>query len=175
MLFNKEIKPGYWFIIKAISLMVLWKVMYYSGFLDSSGINSWLTNRVGGDTSIFFQLIGYDSQFDQSNLVIDGIRSVFIGHPCNGLELHALFLGFIIITPGKLIVKFWYGVLGIALIYGINILRVYLLGTNFINNPSTFEFNHKYTYLGLVYLLVFILWIIWVEVVNKKSLAQAIK
>lgn len=167
-----KLRSGHWFIIKAVALILLWKLAYVWVIEDHTNINPWLTNLVGSSTSIFFNWFGQNSQFDGYALTIGGLRSVTIAHACNGLELHALFLGFILITPGRPLIKVIYSLGGIVLIFLINVCRVYLLGLNYLNNLSTFEFNHKYTYLGMVYLLIFLLWIVWIEWINKKHFAR---
>ncbi|MEQ8471347.1 MAG: archaeosortase/exosortase family protein [Marinoscillum sp.] len=172
-LFGKKLSAGQLFIIRALGLIVVWKVAYSMVIAPYTTINPWLTNAVGSSTAAFFDWFGMNSQFQNGFLYINNLQSVFIGHPCNGLELHALFIGFLLISPGTVLKKVLYTCVGVMLIFLANIVRVYLLGFNYVNNPSTFEFNHKYTYLGLVYLLIFILWIVWIEVVNKRRIVEA--
>lgn len=172
-LFGKKLSAGQLFIIKAVGLIVIWKMAYALVIAPYTSINPWLTNAVGVSTATFFDWFGMTSHFYHGFLYINDLPSVFIGNPCNGLELHALFLGFLLISPGAVWKKILYSCLGILLIFLANIVRVYLLGFNYVNNPSTFEFNHKYTYLGLVYVLIFVLWIVWIEVINKRKIVEA--
>jgi exosortase/archaeosortase family protein len=171
-LFGKEIRSSHWFIFRAISLIVLWKVFYFLILIPFFNINEWLTNNVGNTTSSLFNVFSRESLFDGRYLFIEGQKSVIIADSCNGLEVYALFVGFIIMAPGRLITKIIYCLGGLAILFSSNILRVYLLGLNYLNNYSTFEFNHHYTYQGLIYLIIFALWLIWIEVINKKYFAK---
>jgi exosortase/archaeosortase family protein len=166
-------KPRNWFITKAISLVLLWEIVYDTLISKHTNIDFWLTNKVGESTGQLFNWLGKSSHFDGRYLYVDNIKSVVVADACNGLGLFALFLGFIIITPGKILHKFLYSIAGLTVLFFINMTRVYLLSVNYLKNPSTFEFNHKYTYLWLIYLAVFFLWILWLEVINKKHFARS--
>lgn len=170
-----HIRPGQWLIIKGIALILFLKTIYILIIAKYTNVDDWLTRAVGSSTAKLCSWLGRESRFEEGFLILSGIRSVYIGNACNGLELYALFSGFLLITPGKLLSKALYVLLGSGLIFLINTARVYLLGINFIHNPSTFEFNHKYTYLGLVYLAVFVLWMVWVELISKKELVREIE
>ncbi|MFH6985295.1 archaeosortase/exosortase family protein [Marinoscillum luteum] len=170
---GRELSRGYLFIIKAIGLIIIWKIAYLQVIAPYTPINRWLTQMVGVSTAGFFDWFGQKSYFDGQFLFINDIQSVLVADGCNGLELFALFLGFLIISPGSFLGKFLYSLGGVLLIFLANIIRVYLLGFNYLNNPSTFEFNHKYTYLGFVYLIIFTLWILWIEVINKRKFIEA--
>jgi exosortase/archaeosortase family protein len=166
-------KPRNRFIIKAVSLVLIWEVSYFTFISKYTGIDSWLTGKVGESTGYVFNWLGLKSHFDGKYLYINEMKSVLVADGCNGLGLFALFIGFILITPGKIIHKLLYSLVGLSLLFFANLTRVYLLGVNYINNPSTFVFNHKYTYLWAVYLIVFALWMIWLEIINKKHFGKS--
>ena len=94
---------------------------------------------------------------------IDGTHGVLIGAPCNGLNLFALFAGFIIIFPGKIIQKLIFIPIGILIIHVINIFRLVALALVVLYKPESLEFNHKYTFTIVVYAFIFVMWIIWVN------------
>ena len=171
--FGTKISSRNWFITKAIVLILCWQFVYHMVLAPYTSIDEWLTKNVGNGTAWVFRQFGEDSSFREGYLYVNGVRSVGIADPCNGLELYALFIGFILITPGRLITKVVFGLFGFTLLYTANIGRVYLLGVNFLKNPASFEFNHKYTYLWSVYFIVFVLWMVWIEVINKKSFAKS--
>ncbi len=162
------------FLVKGIGLLVIWQIVY-SMMLEPSGvIDLPLTYLVSEGATTALNWLGVDSYYESYQhklepalsgtiLYIDGVQSVGIGNACNGLEIMVLFIGFLLIFPGKANTKIWYLLFGLLLIYIANIIRVILLGINYIESPSTFDFNHKYTYKIAVYVIVFILWVIWVE------------
>ncbi len=115
------------------------------------------TFKVLGDTE--FQSVG-----------IDGSEGVWVGAACNAVTLFFLFAVFILAYPGHQKSKLWYVPLGIFTIHVINILRVMALALIAFYHPNWLDFNHTYTFTFLVYGLIFLLWIIWVnKFANKTS------
>jgi len=94
---------------------------------------------------------------------IDGTHGLWIGDPCNGLTLFALFTGFIIAYPGPLKKKLWFIPVGIIAIHFINIIRIVALSliVYYFPDPEVLDFNHTYTFTLLVYGFVFSLWYVW--------------
>jgi exosortase family protein XrtF len=99
---------------------------------------------------------------------VDGAHPIWIGGPCDGVAIMAIFLIFVSAFPGNQIHKLWYIPLGILLIHFINVLRV--AGLTLINfyAPEYLDFNHNYTFTFLVYGFIFILWITWVNKFSKR-------
>jgi exosortase family protein XrtF len=94
---------------------------------------------------------------------VDGAHPVWIGRPCNGLSVIAIFCIFILVFPGKMTHKFWFIPSGILIIHFINIFRVCALATISYYKPEYLNFNHTYTFTILVYGLIFLLWMFWVN------------
>lgn len=161
------------FLIKALLLFVLWKLFELHPLktkIDAIIINSLtLSSRyILSDVLNIPTVI--DKSFFESD-TLDVIRildsgEVRIGSNCAGLDLFALFAGFIFAFPGKWRNKLWYIPIGLLLIHTLNILRVCALA--FINYkwPLTLDFNHKYTFTSLMYLIIFGLWMLWVKSVS---------
>ena len=94
---------------------------------------------------------------------IDGTLGVWIGDPCNGFSLFALFLIFMITYPGPWKQKLWYIPLGLLAIHLVNVLRIVALTIILDNNSEWLDFNHNYTFNIIVYSFVFFLWYIWAK------------
>lgn len=155
------------FFAVALLLYIGWYFVYElylhpMGFLDVMVINN----------SIFFtehllQLLGYDVFTQEMDAIrtigIDGTHGLWIGDPCNGLTLFALFSGFIIAFPGPWKHKLWFIPAGIILIHFMNIIRITALSLIVKHAPEALEFNHTYTFTFLVYGFIFILWVTWVN------------
>ena len=98
----------------------------------------------------------------QATLVLmNGQPAVIVGVPCNGLVLYALFGGFVLAFPGPWQRKLWFIPTGIALIWGLNVLRVAALAINQYYAHQTVDFNHHYTFTFVVYGFIFGLWMLW--------------
>ena len=101
--------------------------------------------------------------FAEETVMIDNEPVVLVADECNGLELFVLYAGFIICFPGKIKFKLIFIPIGILLIYFVNVIREIVLALNYKFFRESFEFNHKYTYVLIVYIFVFILWRIWIK------------
>ncbi|MGZ3900805.1 MAG: exosortase X [Bacteroidia bacterium] len=101
---------------------------------------------------------------------IDGSNGVWVGSNCNAITLFSLFSVFIIAYPGNQRDKFWYIPLGIILIHVLNILRVVALALIANYAPEYLDFNHTYTFTFLVYSIIFLSWIVWVNKFSNRKI-----
>ncbi|MFY0626283.1 MAG: archaeosortase/exosortase family protein [Reichenbachiella sp.] len=161
------------FLIKAAIVFVVWQIAYHGFIKPNETIDNTLTEWVTASSVFGLTLLGFDSSSIDNVIYINEIQSVKVANGCNGLELVALFLGFLICFPGNLKSKIVYGIFGSIAIELINILREITLALNYNYFRATFDINHKYTYALLVYAFVFIVWKHWIErysVIAKKHL-----
>jgi exosortase family protein XrtF len=166
--------PFVLFFIKAIGFYILWYLIYElwlhpQGRLDLFVIDQiiLLSSRIL--SSLGFTLIDFPYDSHTRSIGIDGTHGLWVGDPCNGLTLFALFSGFILAFPGSIKHKLWFIPLGILSIHLLNVLRVVALTTVQFYFPDWVDFNHTYTFTILVYSYVFLLWMIWVNKFYKKD------
>lgn len=120
------------------------------------------------------KLLGYKTftvlqDRDYQVVGIDGSGGVWVGSNCNAITLFSLFSVFIIAYPGNVKNKLWFIPLGIIFIHFLNILRVTALVLIAYYSPSSLNFNHTYTFTFIVYALIFLLWVIWVNKYSSKK------
>ena len=161
--------------IRAVIAFVMWLIVYHGYIIPDGRLNKLLTNSVIAGTNYGLNLIGYDtsSSVASSMVYIDNQPVVLVADACNGLELFALYTGFLICFPGRIKYKMIFIPLGIGLIYLVNVMREITLAINYKFFQETFDFNHKYTYVFIVYLFVFAIWRFWLNrysslALNKK-------
>lgn len=163
---NSQYKIVIVFILKAILVYVAWFI--FNDFVVlQSGLNDWLNYRVAQDASMFLKLLGYTTSIEPGNhqflIDVNTKRMVGVGNPCNGLELFVLFAGFVLCFPGGTKKKLWFIPMGIITIHIANFIRAASLALIQFYHPAYLEFNHHYTFVVLVYGIIFGLWIIWVN------------
>jgi exosortase family protein XrtF len=163
---NKELIR---FLASAFFLLLLW-VLLTSFFPSVVADMHYNIIRPQADISAFFlRLFGYVVDQDymvngcEARLVFAGGGSLCIGSGCSGLELFILFFGFILLMRGRLKDKLWFIPLGFAAILLLNIIRIILLAVIFYHTPQYLDFNHKYTFVIIVYGAIFGLWVLWVN------------
>ena len=113
--------------------------------------------------------IGYPGQIYQSEdelsiiYVIGNRYAVPIVEGCNSMSIIILFLAFIVAFSGSLKATILYGLVGIATIYFMNILRILALSKLMYLYPDHQEILHGLVFPSIIYGTVLILWIIWVN------------
>jgi exosortase family protein XrtF len=168
--------PVYFFLLKALLLYLFWYLFYELwlhplGIFDSLIIDNLIKSGEFIITNLGYTLIPEpDPKWAIRTLGIDGTHGIWIGDPCNGISLFALFTGFVIAYPGPLKTKLWFIPLGLVAIHLVNICRIVALVLITLYAPEYLEFNHTYTFTIAVYSFVFLLWMLWA---NKLAVPKA--
>jgi exosortase/archaeosortase family protein len=170
------------FVTALVVLIVLWKVVY-NNWLVGFGINDPLTAWVGSHGASMLKIWGYNSfcqQVDPTQslfyqrvtILLNNEPAVTIDDSCNGLELYAVWLGFLFAYGSKNlktlpIILISLG--GCFLIYLINVLRVSGLALLVHYRVPYFEYFHKYVFATFIYLIIFLMMWFWTDQVNKSN------
>jgi len=166
---------GLFFLVKSLLIYLVWVISYRLFLHEKSPIDFFLIDNLTSWTAKILQLFNYKmmtfpADVDRLGAVgIDGSHGVLIGYPCNGLELFALFTGFVMAYPGTIIKKLWFIPLGIISIHILNLFRVIGLALLSYYAPEKLEFNHTYTFTFLIYTYVFMLWMLWALKLSTKG------
>ena len=151
------------FAIKSLLTFLVWLILYYGFILPDGRLNTILTNSVIAGTSVGLTIFGYNAHGEGNLIYINEEPVVLVADACNGLELFALYVGFLLCFPGKPKYKLIFIPIGISLIYVINVAREVVLALNYKFFQESFDFNHKYTYVFIVYIFVFVIWRFWLN------------
>jgi len=154
------------FLLKIFGLFLLWEFLYDLYLHPNSSLDSWVVNSTVFLAVKLLNIIGYPTFMGGANRLfgIDNTGGLWVGDPCNGLVLFALFSTFIISFPGKITRKLLYIPLGIIVIYLLNVLRMVALAViQFYYSRSSVEFHHSYTFTFLVYGAILLMWFLWVK------------
>ena len=89
---------------------------------------------------------------------------------CNGLSVMILFVAFIIAFSGKFKNTLLFLIFGIVVINILNVLRITLICMALYSYPQFEDFLHGGLFPLVIYGVVFILWVIWVN--NYSSYAR---
>ncbi|GAB5539638.1 MAG: archaeosortase/exosortase family protein [Salibacteraceae bacterium] len=160
--------PVYRFLMKAVLLYALWYIAYQQLLKHITNIDlavirnleflsGWILENTG------YTLIAESEIASVRTIGIDGTHGLWIGDPCNGLTLFALFTGFLLAYPGPWKKKLWFIPFGLITIHALNVLRIVGLALTvyYFPDPEVLDFNHTYTFTILVYGYVFFLWYLW--------------
>jgi len=115
--------------------------------------------------------LGYDVYKTYDIVWVTGTRGVFIDRVCIGLDLIASFIILILAYPAKAKFKAIFTFLGVVLIIGLNSLRVFTLVYNqILTKGYSPSIDPHYTFNILVYLIIFLVWALYVNVNEKAQL-----
>lgn len=166
------------FLGAAFFLLLLW-VLLTSFFPGIVADMHYSIIKPQADISAFFlRLFGYVVDQDymvndcEARLVFAGSGSICIGDGCSGLELFILFFGFILLMRGRIKDKLWFIPAGVLAILILNIIRIIVLSLIFYHTPEYLDFNHKYTFVIIVYGAIFGLWVLWVNKFSHRGDAK---
>ncbi len=158
------------FLGAAFILLLVW--VMFSSFLPTvvNDMHYMIIKPQADICAYFMRLFGYEVDQDY---MVNGCEArlmfpergggVCVGSGCSGLELFVLFFGFILLMKGRLIDKLWFIPLGFLGILVLNIIRIISLAIIYYHKPEYLDFNHKYTFVIIVYGAIFGLWVLWVN------------
>lgn len=151
------------FIAKALVIFILWYLLYELWLLPDGSLDRWLSLNIIGTSAGIIEFFGYDVFTVNRIIGIGEYPGIEIVNGCNGIAAMGLFLGFIIAYPGDWKNKASFCLAGIGIIYLVNILRVITLTITQVKWPEFFDFTHDYSTTAIFYIVIFVLWMVWVN------------
>lgn len=157
-------------------LYILLSVVYklYLQYSDGSKFYpDYMTNLVSLQSETLLNSFGYQTQVvphpdePSMKLILNGEYLARIIEGCNSISVVILFLSFIVAFSGKLKTTFFYILSGSVLIYTVNLLRIVILTLGLYHYPEYSDVLHAVIFPGIIYGVVFLLWIFWVNRFSK--------
>jgi exosortase/archaeosortase family protein len=176
---NEVIKKYNLYALREVALfMIITLVIHYS-FRAWAGplqfypirelvldIRGWLSETVYYQSKyIILNIMRLDVVVDDTKQIMYFPNNGYLGvnMSCSGfkqlLQLIILFL----VYPGPWKHKVWYIPGGTLLVYFTNILRILSLALVVQSNPANFDVAHDYIVRPFFYVVIFAMWVIWVE------------
>ncbi len=165
----KENKQAIYFLLifvgSYLTLNSLYGVYINYWVPDPDPLTQWITQQVSFLLSLIDPDIHAVEVPGSGNVAIDNSarRVLLVFEGCNGLNVMIVFVCFLAAFRGNAKATFFFAIAGILMIYVMNLGRVatlYYIAEQF---PRYLYFFHKYLLTGLLYIVVFGLWILWVN------------
>ena len=162
------------FALKALGIFLLWYVLYELWLLPDGRLDHWVALRVIDGAALVTRLFGFEVWMHDRVVTIAGNNGIQMVDGCTGISAIGLFLGFVWAYPGQNRSRLYFSLLGIAIIYLVNILRIATLMLMQEWAPQFFDFTHDYSTTTIFYLVIFLLWMLWVRIAEgfDGSMAQ---
>lgn len=143
---------------------------FYLDFSDGSKYYpDYITNTVAMQTEDLLNVFGYESQAlvnpDEPSMKLI-VRDKYVARViegCNSVSVIILFVSFIIAFAGRKRTTFLYALAGSVLIYAVNLLRIVILSIGLFHYPWRKEILHTVIFPLMIYGMVFLLWMFWVN------------
>ncbi len=100
-------------------------------------------------------------------LIVNGNYLARVIEGCNGISIIILFVAFIVAFASRLKPTLLYVLAGSVLIYSINLARIVLLSIGLYHYPELEVVLHTVIFPALIYGVVFLLWVFWVNTFSK--------
>lgn len=160
------------FLLVYLMLSLSYKV-YLESSKDSKYYPDYITSLVAKQSKALLNTFGYQTETvnhpnEPSIKLI--IREKYVARAvegCNSLSVIILFVSFMIAFAGKLKPTFFYILVGSVLIYSVNLIRIVILSIGLYHYPWRREILHTVIFPLIIYGLVFLLWMVWVNNFSK--------
>ena len=151
-----------------VALSFIYK--FYLQFSDGSKFYpDYMTHLVAKQSEAVLDTFGYNADVlphpnePSMKLLVNEKYVARIIEGCNSISVIILFIAFVIAFSGKLKTTFFYMLSGSVLIYTVNLLRIIILSIGLYFYPDHSEFLHTVVFPSIIYGVVFLLWIFWVN------------
>ncbi len=168
-------------VVKTVLLrgFILWSVfsiLYYYVFLPHGRFVKAFTHLTSVSTILVLNKY-YSSNFiigsytPLGEIIRLGNKNIlYIMDTCSGFKLFFLYIGFIICAPGIFKRKIQYAIIGVIIIYLLNILRCVAISILVITRPHWTYIAHHYVFNIIVYSAIFFLWLSFLKLKKINTL-----
>ena len=168
------------FLKRALIIFIIWKLIYhlflFNGRIIDKPLTDWSTKGAEKLMQVFYPdatlLIKEECNlspelnnelFCFDYLYLNGRKIVGVADPCNALELYVLYIGFLFAFPASLKRVLLFSVIGILVIYMVNIIRLAALASMNMHRVNAVDMAHHYIFKMIVYVLIFGLWVLFIK------------
>jgi len=135
----------------------------------------YITHLVAKQSSTLLNGIGYHAVIvpheaqPTMKLFVEGQYLARIIEGCNAMSIIILFIAFVISFAEKRRKTALFIFAGAVIIYAANIVRITLLAVALYEYPNYEQVLHGVVFPGIIYGMVFLLWMLWVRMLSKKT------
>ncbi|RYD56514.1 MAG: hypothetical protein EOP56_12530 [Sphingobacteriales bacterium] len=146
------------FLIKAFMLFVLWRVAYFFILQPTDFPDKQLIDLVlAGTRQLLLPFYGQVLCIGDT-IVINGRSALTVYKQCNGLDMMATYLGFLLSLPVNKSKLLLFAVGAPVIIYLLNLLRCFLLAILFYKGFQPHSFTHHQLFELFIYGFTFLMW-----------------
>ena len=143
-------------------------LLEYTGFHE---LELFMANQVFMPSAWFVKhVIGYElNTYETTLYFLPDKGYIEVNGSCSGLKQFYQWLFLMILFPGPWKKKLWYIPLGMLVIHLENIFRIIILSVILIHWPDQWHFLHDWVLRPFFYVVIFLMWVLWVEKVRGRK------
>ena len=145
------------FFSTSIVTFLSWKALYNFLLIDSK-IDLWMILNVVKSSSYLLNIFNFTTNVALNEISISGEKGILVEHGCNILKIFGIYISFIIGYPNSLRKKGLYCIIGLILLFIINIFRIASFTLIIAYYPEMWAFSHKYSSFIFFYPFIFVMW-----------------
>lgn len=164
-----DFKPALLFLGKFIGMYIVANVLY-AWFITAyePGCDP-ITYSVTVQTSSLLNMFGWDTEVVRhilrptTGVILNKKEIIAVYEGCNGINVAIIFLSFLFAFGPYTKTIAWFSLAGVVIIHIVNLARIIMLFFVALKFPHYLYITHKYFFTGIIYLIVFALWLLWVR------------
>lgn len=170
----KRYKSAVGFIIKFFITYAILTYAYSLYLSNFDGEPDGITRIVSHQTERIINAFGYETsvvQHETEPTMKLLVHDKYVGRiveGCNSVSVLILFITFVIAFTGNLKNTLLFLVIGSILVYLANLVRIVILGIGLYRFPEQEYLLHQIVFPTVIYGMVFLLWMFWVQKFSKK-------
>jgi len=157
------------FLLKAVCFYIIWYILYDLWLLPDGRLDQWVNVHIVAFAGDILRGMHFSVKYTGRQIGMQNTAGILLVSGCSGVSASGLFAGFVIAYPGRWGRRLWFIIVGVAVIFIANILRIVVLVLTQKYYPDLFNFTHHYSTTVVFYLVIFGLWMIWVGFDNDES------
>jgi exosortase/archaeosortase family protein len=138
----------------------------------------WMAKGVFTQSVWFVQhVLGIDLTLirESNSMYFSNGAHMYINQSCSGLKQIMQFVLLMMVFPGPWKKKLWFIPLGILTVHLTNLFRIIGLSVVLVTHPDYWQFSHDYIFRPFFYVVIFLLWVWWVEKISSKSMPEKVE
>ncbi len=151
------------FILTFMIISLLLFTVYY--LLKETFLVSGLRTSTAFITGTILSFLGFEATVNGAVISLDGFSMEIIDE-CTAIFSSIVYVSCVSAYPTTMKNKGLGVVAGVPLLYGIDIIRLLVLGAVGISAPSLFEFFHVYFWQGTFILFVVAVFLVWLRIIK---------
>ena len=174
----EKVRGLFWFALITLVFHILWRIwallFQFAPIAEYIyAIRSFLVHQAFNDSTFLLKYVFKITFTTEPHVIITNNKfQLYFGESASGLKQMCQFAFLILLFPGPWKNKAWFLPAGLLIVHLTNIFRILCFVIIAMHWPRQVEYAHVNYLKALYYIVIFILWLIWVEKITLKTVKK---